>query len=165
MRYAGSLPEVEHFIMRETKNRDVTIMDPPEEVTGKEQKIKNLEQDLNDLRQGLAVVRDFYKDLESTTKTQVASLELDEKIVKPLMEDELEFEGIWSFHEEVLVADPLSHVPCEKMYEAFVTFCTKSGRSVIKQEAFEFVFEHMENPQPICERGNWIGYRLRTTGK
>ena len=30
------------------------------------------------------------------------------------------------------------------------------------QEAFEFVFEHMENPKPACDRGNWIGYRLRT---
>jgi hypothetical protein len=147
--------------MQETKNRDVTIMDPPEEVTGKEQKIKNLEQDLNDLRQGLAVVRDFYKDLESTTKTQEASLELDESIVKPLMEDELEFESIWSFHEEVLMADTMAYVPCEKMYEVFVQFCMKNGRSVMPQEAFEFVFARMENPQPLCERGNWIGYRLR----
>ncbi|MEI7648672.1 MAG: hypothetical protein WCJ47_03060 [Methanomicrobiales archaeon] len=136
-------------------------MEPSEQVTEKEHKIKDLEQDLNDLRQGLAVVRDFYKDLESNTKTQVASLELDEAIVKPLMEDELEFESIWSFHEEVLEADPSSHVPCTAMYKAFVEFCTRSGRSVMAQEAFEFVFEHMENPKPACDRGNWIGYRLR----
>ena len=136
-------------------------MEPSEPATEKEHKIKDLEQDLNDLRQGLAVVRDFYKDLESTTKTQIVSLELDEKIVKPLMEDELEFESIWSFHEEVLMADTMAHVPCTKMYEAFVEFCTKNGRSVMPQEAFEFVFVHMENPKPACDRGNWIGYRLR----
>jgi len=136
-------------------------MEPSEPVTDKEHKIKDLEHDLNDLRQGLAVVTDYYKDLESSSKEQVASLELDEAIVKPLMEDELEFEGIWSFHEEVLVADSSSHVPCTAMYEAFVKFCTRSGRCVIEQEAFEFVFERMENPKPVCERGNWIGYRLR----
>lgn len=137
-------------------------MDPPETVTDKEQKIKNLEQDLNDLRQGLTVVTDFYKDLNTTSKEQVASMELDEGIIKPLMDDELEFEGIWSFHEEVLVADPLAQVPCTAMYEAFVQFCTRSGRRPIEQEAFEFVFERMENPKPACERGNWCGYRLRT---
>ena len=136
-------------------------MEPAEPVTDKEHKIKDLEQDLNDLRQGLAVVRDFYKDLESSSKEQAASLELDEGIVKPLIDDELEFEGIWSFHEEVLVADPSSHVPCNMMYETFVQFCTRSGRRAIEQEAFEFVFERMENPKPVCERGNWIGYRLR----
>ena len=137
-------------------------MEPSEPVADKEHKIKDLEHDLEDLRQGLAIVTDYYKDLESTSKEQVASLELDEAIVKPLMEDELEFEGIWSFHEEVLVADPSSHVPCTAMYEAFVEFCTRRGRRAIEQEAFEFVFERMENPKPVCEQGNWIGYRLHT---
>ena len=137
-------------------------MDPLEPVTEKIQKIKELEQDLNDLRQGLTAVTDYYKDLNDASKQQVASLEIDESIIKPLIEDELEFEGIWSFHEEVLVADPLAHVPCNAMYEAFVEFCTAKGRRVIEQEAFEFVFAHMENPEPVCDQGNWIGYRLRS---
>jgi hypothetical protein len=140
-------------------------MEPSDPATDKERKIKNLEQDLNDLRQGLAVVTDYYTDLEASAKHQLASLEIDEGIVKPLMEDELEFEGIWSFHEQVLVADPLSEVPCTAMYEAFVGFCTRNGRRPIEQEAFEFVFAHMENPEPVCDRGNWIGYRLRTPQK
>ncbi len=136
-------------------------MEPSEPATDKAKKIKDLEQDLNDLRQGLTVVTDYYQDLESASKEQVASLEIDEAIVRPLMEDDLEFEGIWSFHEEVLVPDPLARVPCTAMYEAFVGFCTRSGRSAMEQEAFEFVFERMENPKPACDRGNWVGYRLR----
>ena len=140
-------------------------MEPPEPVNEKKQKIKTLEQELNDLRQGLTVITDYYKDLETTSQQQVASLEIDEGIIKPLMEDELEFEGIWSFHEEILVADASAHVPCTAMYEAFVEFCTRSGRSAMEQEAFEFVFARMENPKPVCERGNWIGYRLRTEKK
>ncbi|MDO9325681.1 MAG: hypothetical protein Q7T80_12080 [Methanoregula sp.] len=137
----------------------------PHEPTQKGQKIKDLEQDLNDLRQGLVVVTDYYKDLKSVSKEQEASLEIDEGIVKPLMEDELEFEGIWRFHEEVLRADPLARVPCTAMYEAFAQFCTKSGRSIVEQEAFEFVFARMENPHPLCDRGDWIGYRLSTNGQ
>ncbi|MEI7856689.1 MAG: hypothetical protein WCH85_04200 [Methanomicrobiales archaeon] len=134
----------------------------PREPGEKDQKIKDLEQDLNDLRQGLVVVTDYYKDLKCASKEQEVSLEIDEGIVKPLMEDELEFEGIWRFHEEVLRPDPAAHVPCNAMYEAFVLFCTKSGRCVVEQEAFEFVFARMENPHPVCDQGDWIGYRLRT---
>ena len=137
-------------------------MEPPEPVTEKNLKIKNLEMELNDLRQGLATVTDYYRDLETASKEQVASLAIDEGIIKPLMEDELEFEGIWSFHEKVLVAEPWALVPCNAMYEAFVQFCTKSGRPVMVQEAFEFVFAHMENPEPLCDHGNWVGYRLRS---
>ena len=101
-------------------------MEQPEPAPDKK-KIKDLEQDLNDLRQGLAVVTDLYMDLETASKHQLAELEIDETIVKPLMDDELEFESILSFHEKVLVADLLSHVPCTAMYEAFVDFCTRNG--------------------------------------
>jgi len=133
----------------------------PEPGKEKERTIKTLEQDLNDLRQGLTVVAEYYKDLETSSKEQVASLAIDETIVKPLMDDELEFESIWSFHEEVLVGDDRSHVPCNTMYETFVRFCTRSGRPVMEQEAFEFVFARMENPKPRCDHGDWVGYRLR----
>jgi hypothetical protein len=138
-------------------------MEPSEPVCTKEQKIKDLEQDLNDLRQGLVVVTDYFRDLKGVPEEQLASLEIDDGIIKPLREDELEFEGIWSFHEEVLEADPLAHIPCTALYEAFVQFCTRRGRRVLEQEAFEFVFARMENPKPVCDRGEWIGYRLRNT--
>jgi hypothetical protein len=136
-------------------------MEPQKPVSDKGQKIKNLEHDLNDLRQGLTVVTDYYRDLRTTSKEQIASMEIDEGIIKPLRDDDLEFEGIWNFHEHVLVADPLAHVPCTAMYEAFVRYCTRSGRAAMEQEAFEFVFERMENPKPVCDQGNWVGYRLR----
>ena len=139
-------------------------MEPPGP-TEKGQKIKNLEQELNDLRQGLVVVTDYYQDLKDASQEQIASLELDEGIVKPLMEDDLEFESIWRFHEEVLLADPSARVPCNAMFEAFEQFCTKSGRDVVEQEAFEFVFARMENPKPECDRGDWIRYRLRPAGQ
>jgi hypothetical protein len=87
-------------------------MEPQKPVSDKGQKIKNLEHDLNDLRQGLTVVTDYYRDLRTTSKEQIASMEIDEGIIKPLREDDLEFEGIWNFHEHVLVADPLARVPC-----------------------------------------------------
>ncbi|HUH78367.1 MAG TPA: hypothetical protein VLY83_00570 [Methanoregula sp.] len=138
-------------------------MTPPEKDPEQEKKIHNLEQELNDLRQGLAVVTDYYRDLEGISRKQEATAAIDEGIAKPLIDDDLEFEGIWRFHEEDLVADPSASVPCSEMYDSFVRYCTGSGRKVIEREAFEFVFSRMENPQPTLDRGVWTGYRLRRT--
>jgi len=136
-------------------------MDPPDTITDTEKKIKSLEQDLNDLRQGLTVVTDFYRELERVSRRQDAVEAVDETIARPLADEDIEFEGIWRFHEDALAADPAAHVPCMGMYDAFVRYCRKNGRSIVDQETFEFVFAHIENPAPVLDRGDWIGYRLR----
>jgi hypothetical protein len=129
-----------------------------------EKKIQALEQDLNDLRQGLTVVADYYKDLEKVSLQQEAAEAVDNEINRQLVDDEQEFEGIWRFHEEMLVADPGSHVTFDHMYDAFLMFCTRTGREPVEREAFEFVFSRMENPAPEMDRGEWIGFRLRERG-
>ncbi|HXX55633.1 MAG TPA: hypothetical protein VEI81_06025 [Methanoregula sp.] len=140
-------------------------MTPPGQDPDKEKKIHNLELELNDLRQGLAVVSDYYKDLEGVSRKQEAAAQLDENITRPLIDDDLEFEGIWRFHEEDLVPDPSASVPCPEMYDAFVRYCTSAGRTAVDREAFEFVFSRMENPQPVLDRGTWTGYRLRRSSR
>jgi len=140
-------------------------MTPPGQDPDKEKKIHNLELELNDLRQGLAVVSDYYKDLEGVSRKQEAAAQLDENITRPLIDDDLEFEGIWRFHVEDLVPDPSASVPCHEMYDAFVRYCTSAGRTAVDREAFEFVFSRMENPQPVLDRGTWTGYRLRRSSR
>jgi hypothetical protein len=139
-------------------------MEPSDKIINTERKIKSLEQDLNDLRQGLTIVNDYYRDLARVSLHQDAVEEVDRGIAKPLVDDDIEFEGIWRFREDVLIPDPDTHVPCTAMYEAFVCYCNANGRDVIGQEAFEFVFAHIENPAPVLDRGEWIGYRLGTAG-
>ena len=136
-------------------------MEPPDKITDTEKKIRSLEQDLNDLRQGLTVVTDYYRDLERVSHRQDAVETVDRTIAKPLVDEDIEFEGIWRFHGDALTADPDARVPCTAMYEAFVRYCRKNGRSVVDQDAFEFVFAHIEHPAPALDRGDWIGYRLR----
>jgi len=136
-------------------------MESPDQINTTEKKIKSLEQDLNDLRQGLTLVSDYYRDLERISRQQDAVEAVDEIVAKPLMDDDIEFESIWRFHEEVLIPDPASHIPLDAMYEAFTRYCQKNGRSAMEQESFTFVFAHMENPAPVLDRGMWIGYRLR----
>jgi hypothetical protein len=136
-------------------------MEPADPLTNQEKKLSELEQELNDLRQGLTLVADYYHDLEEISRKQDAAGTIGVELLKPLVDDELEFEGIWKFHEEILVPDPTARVPCTQMYEAFVRFCMETGRQSVEREAFEFVFAHMENPEPSCDRGEWIGYRLR----
>jgi len=137
-------------------------MEPSDQIQEHEKKIKYLEQELNDLRQGLTVVTDYYRDLKRVSRRQEAAEEVGETITRPLVDEDMEFEAIWKFHEEVLVADPGARVPCTAIYDAFVRFCARTGRASVEQEAFEFVFAHMENPVPALERGQWVGYRLRT---
>ncbi len=136
-------------------------MEPYDKINDTEKKIRGLEQELNDLRQGLTLVADYYRDLREISERQDAVETVDETLAKPLVDEDIEFEGIWRFHEEVLVPDPEARVPFETMYSAFVQYCRKNGRSVVDHDAFEFVFSRIENPTPVPDRGDWIGYRLR----
>lgn len=140
------------------------VMEPADQPEGQEKKLKNLELELNDLRQGLTVVTDYYKDLEKVSRQQDAVEAVDETITRQLMEDDREFEGIWRFHEEMLIGDEDARVPYQSMYDAFVRFCARNGRMAVDREAFEFVLSKMENPAPVMNRGEWIGYRLRPDG-
>ena len=135
---------------------------PDKKVTTTEKKIQGLEQELNDLRQGLTLISDYYRDLERISRQQDAVEAVDQIVAKPLVDDDLEFESIWRFHEDVLIPDPASHIPLATMYDAFVRYCKKNGRDAMEEESFSFVFAHMENPAPVLDRGEWIGYRLRT---
>jgi hypothetical protein len=137
-------------------------MEPSDNLSNTEKKLRSLEQDLNDLRQGLTLVNDYYRDLEKISKHQDAVEAVDGIIARPLVDDDIEFEGIWRFHEEALAQDAGAAIPCQEMYEAFVQYCKTTGRSVIGQDAFEFVFARIEDPTPVLDRGTWIGYRLRT---
>jgi hypothetical protein len=137
-------------------------MEPSDQTPEQGKKIKYLEMELNDLRQGLAIIADYYQDLKDASGSRDATETVDSELLKPLIDDDLEFESIWRFHEDLLVPDPFARVPCETMYDAFVRYCERTGRTVVEQDAFEFVFAHMEKPRPGLESGEWTGYRLRS---
>jgi hypothetical protein len=136
-------------------------MELSDHITSQEKKIKKLEMDLNDLRQGLATVRDFYYDLQCVSEKQEAAESIEQDIVQPLNDEDREFDGIWRFHKERLIPDPSAHVPRAEMYDAFVKFSTKTSRYGVEQDAFEFVFARIKNPSPLFTRGEWMGYRLK----
>ena len=136
-------------------------MELSDQIITQEKKIKKLEMELNDLRQGLATVQDYYYDLQRVSEKQEATEIIEQEIVKPLNNEDREFEGIWRFHKERLIADPSAHIPRAEMYDAFVRYSTKTSRNGVEQEAFEFVFARMENPSPLFTRGEWKGYRLK----
>ena len=81
-------------------------MEPSDHLSKTEKKLRSLEQDLNKISgQGLTLVNDYYRDLEKISKHQDAVEAVDGCIARPLMDDDIEFEGIWRFHEEVLAQD------------------------------------------------------------
>jgi hypothetical protein len=140
-------------------------MEPADQHPDQEKKIKHLELELNDLRQGLALVGDYYSDLMKVTLKHEAEAEFGDMLIKPLVEEDREFDTIWKFHEETLVADPESDISRKRMYGLFMTYCSKRGKCDIEQDEFEFVLMQMENPQPVLENENWTGCRIRDKGK
>jgi DICT domain-containing protein len=136
-------------------------MELSDQIITQEKKIKKLEMELNDLRQGLATVQDYYYDLQRVSEKQEAAESIEKEIVKPLNDEDREFDGIWRFHRERLIADPSAHIPRAEMYDAFVRYSTKTSRHGVEQDAFEFVFARIKNPSPLFTRGEWKGYRLK----
>ncbi len=126
----------------------------------KREKIETLEKELADLRQGLTIVQDYYHDLESTGKAQDAEEDVDRAILKPLMAEDAEFEGIWKFHDEMLIRDPASKVSCLRMYDTFVAYCRKKGRVHADRSSFDFILGQMGLQREI-PGDLWKGYRLR----
>jgi len=135
-------------------------MDASDRISRQEKKIKHLEQELNDLRQGLVIVQDYYRDVKRVSEDRKAARRFENLVVKPLIDDEREFNGIWRFHKEMLIPDPTAHILYSDMYDAFLRYCSKTGRSPVEQEVFEFVFARMEDPSPVSDRGEWKGCRL-----
>lgn len=133
-------------------------MDISDRVIEQEKKIKNLELELNDLRQGLTVLQDYYCDLHSVfTRQELAESRV---MVKPC-DDDSEFDGIWSFHKDALLPEPSAHIPCAELYSAFRKYCLITGRALVDQTSFEFIFARMENPRPELYRGEWKGCRIK----
>src|SRR5512139_1111458 len=120
-------------------------MDESDRISRQEKKIKHLEQELNDLRQGLVIVQDYYRDVKRVSEDRIAARRFENLVVKPLIDDEREFNGIWRFHKEMLIPDPTAHILYSDMYDAFLRYCSKTGRSPVEQEVFEFVFARMED--------------------
>jgi hypothetical protein len=141
--------------------RKPPAMELSDHIISQERKIKKLEMELNDLRQGLATVRDFYHDLQRVSEKREASESTEQEVVQPLNDDDREFDGIWRFHREQLIADPSARVPRAEMYDAFIQYSTKTSRYGVEQDAFEFVFARIKDPSPLFTRGEWRGYRLK----
>jgi len=135
-------------------------MAPADEDKKTKIKIATLEKDLADLQQGLCLVQDYYHDMEKVADKQDAEEAVDQSLLRPLMREDEEFEGIWKFHDEMLIPDPRSQVPCMQMYEAFVTYCGHKGRDAVERRAFEFVLLRMGVRQH-SDRHVWQGYRIR----
>ena len=136
-------------------------MYPLDLIQEQEKRIQCLEKELTDLRQGLAAVHDYFLEIRAAVDEKSASAELNFGIVRPLKEEDAEFEGIWDFHQKMLVGDPAGSIPLDIMYDTFSRFCSKNGRKPVDKDAFEYLLPQMDDPRPVVFRGKWQGCRLR----
>ena len=136
-------------------------MYPLDLIQEQEKRIQCLEKELTELRQGLAAVHDYFLEIRAAVDEKSASAELNFGIVRPLKEEDAEFEGIWDFHQKMLVGDPAGSIPLDIMYDTFSRFCSKNGRKPVDKDAFEYLLPQMDDPRPVVFRGTWQGCRLR----
>ena len=136
-------------------------MYPLDLIQEQEKRIQCLEKELTELRQGLAAVHDYFLEIRAAVDEKSASAELNFGIVRPLKEEDAEFEGIWDFHQKMLVGDPAGSIPLDIMYDTFSRFCSKNGRKPVDKDAFESLLPQMDDPRPVVFRGKWQGCRLR----
>jgi len=136
-------------------------MELSDRIINQEKKIKNLELELNDLRQGLTTVQDIYCELISVVPGNEVEVRIEQ--VNPLFQDddEREFEGFWRFREDILVPEPSAYISCTELYNVFKRYCTKTGRDLVDRGTFEFVFARLKNPHPVLYRDEWKGYRVK----
>ena len=135
-------------------------MDLTDRIILQEKKMKKLELELNDLRQGLTTLQDYYCDLHSVcTHQEIAESRVGVRVMP--CNDTIEFEGIWSFYKDILIPEPSAHISCAELYNAFRKYCVKTGKAMVEQGAFEFIFARMENPRPELYRGEWKGCRIK----
>ena len=136
-------------------------MELSDTITSREKKVKKLEMELNDLRQGLTTLQDFYNDLRYVSENQEGAGSSERESMQPQNDEDRESDGIWRFHRERLIADPSAHIPRTELYDAFIRFITKTSRHGMEQDAFEFVFARIKDPSPLFTRGEWRGYRFK----
>ena len=135
-------------------------METGEKNIEKREKIETLEKELADLRQGLCIVQDYYHDLEQVAKAQDAEESVEKSLLKPLIAEDTEFEGIWKFHDEMVIKDPAANVPCARMFELFASYCRQKGRVVADRPSFEFMLIQM-GMRRESDRELWLGCRIR----
>jgi hypothetical protein len=141
--------------------RKTPAMDITNRIILQEKKMKKLELEMNDLRQGLTTLQDYYCDLHSVFTQQEIAESKEKVMVMPSCDDDREFDGIWSFHKDILITEPSAHISCAELYNAFRKYCFKTGKSMVEQVAFEFIFARLENPRPELYRGEWKGCRIK----
>lgn len=136
-------------------------MDISDRSIHQEKKIKKLELDMNDLRQGLTILQDYYCDLHNVFTNREIAESKETVTVMRLGDDDSEFEGIWNFHKDLLIPEPSAHISCADLYNSFRKYCQKTGKAIVEQGAFEFIFARMENPHPEMYRDEWKGCRIK----
>ncbi len=65
----------------------------------------------------------------TVSENHEATISLEQGMVRPLIEDDREFNGIWRFHREMIIPDPSAHIPMLKCTTPLCGTAKKQGES------------------------------------
>src|SRR5208282_2441220 len=88
-------PEMQAFYLGGSTKMRSAAMYPLDIIQEQEKRLQSLEHELIELRQGLAAVHDYFLQIKAQADEKSMSAELNFGIVRPLKDDDIEFEGIW----------------------------------------------------------------------
>ncbi|MEN6610780.1 MAG: hypothetical protein ABFC24_08050 [Methanoregulaceae archaeon] len=109
----------------------------------KEKKLRELQQNLYDIRQGLVTIQDFYSQFAALSKRR--NLDDGTSVALPTVDESGEFESLWHFLSEGgYLGNGTFPDPTDALYASYCGFCRDRGLTPVDRDAFDFVLVMQE---------------------
>lgn len=109
----------------------------------KEKKLRELQQNLYDIRQGLVTIQDFYSQFAALSRRR--NLDDGSSVALPTIDESGEFESLWHFLSEGgYLGDGSFPAPSDSLYASYCGFCRDRGLTPVDRDAFDFVLVMQE---------------------
>lgn len=122
--------------------------DTREDLAEKKAHLLKLQQDLNDIRQGLITIQDFSETLADLSRKK--DPENPSSVALPTLEESGEFESLWHFlNDNGYLDDGRIPPSSDLLYTEYRGFCHDRGIDPVEREAFDFVILMHVHPEEI----------------
>jgi hypothetical protein len=104
-----------------------------------EKKLLEIQQGLNDIRQGLVTIRDYYSIISTLSQKRSAELGDYPPVALPSVEERGEFESLWHFLNDPSAAGTSDITSADMMYDCYLDFCKRRGLAPVDRDSFDFI--------------------------
>jgi hypothetical protein len=102
-------------------------------------KLKELQQGLNDIRQGLVTIQEYYSFFSTLSLERGRDPEGGSPVALPTLEESGEFESLWHFLKDHDTDCIQPSVSFGALYELYTEFCRRRGLNPVDRDAFHYI--------------------------